>query len=61
MMMVSPTFLESCDAQNRTKVMSKRILTPPLINTNDNAWNDGGFGDKVEESLERVSQTLKRI
>lgn len=47
--MVSLGFLDSCDAQNQTMILSKRVFDP-VIDSND---NDGEMRRKVEDSLER--------
>lgn len=54
--MMSLGLPKSCNTQNRTKITSKNILTPPLILGGD----DGGLGEEVEESLERDPANLKK-
>ena len=32
----------------------------PTIHSNDNIWNDDGFGEKIEESIKRAPANVKK-
>ena len=50
-MIVDPGLPESWDAQNETRIMPKRILTPPLILLT--------MGEELKESFERGPANLE--